>query len=60
MNKQNHNKKPLVARAWTWKIQGANGNWQLCRWATAYRDTLIADGKPSPEARVVCVRMIPI
>ena len=41
--------------AWAWAIQGAKGQWVLCRWAVANKDELVSDGIPSPEARAVRV-----
>lgn len=41
-------------RAWTWQMDDG-----LCYWAQPRRDTLLAEGKPSPEAKPVLVRLVP-
>jgi len=41
-------------RAWAWMIDGG-----LCRWAMPDRIRLEQDGKPSPEAHPMLVRLIP-
>jgi hypothetical protein len=47
----------LVSRAWAWKIQDDRGRWLLCSWAVASRQVLMAEGKPSPEAKAVHVTL---
>jgi hypothetical protein len=51
-------KKPETVLAWAWEIE-IDGEWKLYSWAEpSMRQLLSNDRPPSPEARVVCVRMI--
>lgn len=45
-------RKSKATYGWAWKI--AEG---LCHWSMPYRRDLIRDGKPSPEAKAVRVRI---
>ena len=49
--------RPLVGRAWAWAIQNDKGRWMLCNWAHPTKQALEDDGKPSPEARKVWVKL---
>ncbi len=40
--------------AWTWRLEGG-----LCYFADPGKDLLLMRGKPSPEAKPVCVRLVP-
>ena len=48
--------------AWAWEILDQRGRWVLCHWAEPYRRVLLKkaeiEGKPSLEARPVCVRLV--
>ena len=50
-------KQPEAIKGWAWELYDS-GRWMLCSWCVPNRETLIAEGKPSPEARPVCVRLI--
>lgn len=41
-------------RVWTWRIEEG-----LCFGTYVSRADLERDGKPSPEAKAVCVRLVP-
>ncbi len=40
--------------AWAWVFEGG-----LCKWAMPSRKQLIAEGKPSPEAKAIRVQIVP-
>jgi hypothetical protein len=42
---------------YAWVMQDDNGEWEICNWAEPCKD-MIMKSKPSPEAKVVKVRMI--
>lgn len=42
--------------AWTWKIQ-TNKGWEMCRFVKDNKRELLKDGKPSPEAKVIRVKI---
>jgi hypothetical protein len=44
------------AFAWAWALKTDRG-WELCFWAEPHKSTLLRDGRPSPEAVPVRVRM---
>ncbi len=48
MNKLDH------PRVWAWTVEGG-----LCHWAHPNRAVLMGTQKPSPEAKPVCVRLVP-
>lgn len=43
---------------WTWKVNLTGKKWELCRFAMASKQFLLDEGKPSPEAKPIRVRMI--
>ena len=47
----------LVGRGWAWKIRDKRGNWALCNWAEPTKDALLKQGKPSPEAKPVWIKL---
>ena len=49
-------KKIKSVYVWTWLLDFGKGP-ELCRFAEAKKKTLIEQGKPSPEAKPVRVRM---
>lgn len=60
-------RKNLVKRgttnAFAWEVlndsyRTIEPRWELCRWAEATRAALRDSGKPSPEARIVAVRLV--
>lgn len=46
------------AYGYTWRIRGET-QWQLCKWAAPSRERLMREGKPSPEAQMVRVELVP-
>lgn len=46
--------KPDHPIAWAWRFDSGLG-----AWTHAERDVLLLEGKPSPEAKPVCVRLVP-
>ena len=50
---------PLVGRGWAWAIKDHRGRWLLCNWAHPKKECLDDEGKPSPEARKVWVKLVP-
>jgi hypothetical protein len=46
------------AYGFAWAISGTKG-WSLCQWAEPSKDRLERDGKPSPEAVMVRVELVP-
>lgn len=51
---------PKVGKGWTWMIEDLSGNWVLCNWAEHDQNTLLEGGRPSPEARMVYVAIVPM
>lgn len=49
--------KEQSIKGWAWEIQADTGSWVLCWWLYGTRKELMADKKPSPEARAVRVEM---
>lgn len=50
--------KVAGAYAFAWALKSGKA-WTLCYWSAPSRKQLISEGKPSPEAVVVRVRMEP-
>jgi hypothetical protein len=49
----------VIPTAWAWEIQEADTErWVLCHWALPSVGKLVAYGKPSPESRIVQVRLV--
>ncbi len=41
--------------AWTWRLEDGS----LCLWADVTKEDLVKGGMPSPDAKPVCVRLVP-
>ena len=50
---------------WAWEFQYPDGSWSLCNWAEPYKEWMTGGSelsehmKPSPEARLVRVELVP-
>ena len=47
-------KKNAVGKGWAWQC-----DFGLCHWAAPTREKLLRDGKPTPEAKAISVRIVP-
>ena len=52
-------KKKYWGRGWAWAVQGSR-DWFLCSWAEPDVERLKKKGCPSPEAKLIRVRISPV
>lgn len=46
---------------WAWAIRDeVKGGWCLCYWAKSDKQRMLEQGPPSPEARLIPVRLVPM
>lgn len=48
--------KPSEGRGWAWMLEDGS----ICHWADPERKQLVSNGRPSPSAKPVYVRIIPV